>query len=73
MQQKTDIRDFIKQKRISTGKTLNGFALDADIDSAILSRIENKKQGIKLDVFIKIAVALDIKPSELLREWETLN
>lgn len=65
-----DIRDFIREKRIETGKSLNGFAFDADIDPAILCRIENKKQGIKLEILEKIAVALGLKMSEFFYEYE---
>lgn len=65
-----DIRDFIKEKRISSGKTLNGFAFDAEIDPAILCRIENKKQGIKLEILEKIAKTLGLKMSEFFYEYE---
>ena len=65
-----DIRDFIKEKRIKSGKTLNGFAFDADIDPAILCRIENKKQGITLEIVEKIANAINLKMSEFFFEYE---
>ena len=65
-----DIRDFIKERRIKSGKTLNSFAFDAEIDPAILCRIENKKQGIKLEILEKIAKALGLKMSEFFYEYE---
>ncbi len=65
-----DIRNFIKEKRLETGKTLNSFAFDADIDPAILCRIENKKQGIKFEIIEKIAKALNLKLSEFFYEYE---
>ncbi len=65
-----DIRDFIKERRLQTGKTLNSFAFDAEIDPAILCRIENKKQGIKLEILEKIAKSLNLKMSEFFKEYE---
>ena len=65
-----DIRDFIREKRLQTGKTLNGFAFDAEIDPAILCRIENKKQGIKLEILEKIVRVLNLKMSEFFYEYE---
>lgn len=70
MRQEKDIRDFMKLKRQGTGKTLNGFAFDADIDPAILSRIENKKQGVKVDVLMKFVAALNMTMSEFFSEFE---
>lgn len=71
MQRDRDIRDFMKQKRQGTGKTLNSFALDADIDPAILSRIENKKQGVKVDVLMKFVAALNMTMTDFFKEFET--
>lgn len=73
MQQNKDTKDFIKEKLYESGKSLNGFAFDAGIEPAILSRIINKKQGIKLDVLIKIAKELNIKLSEFFKELEDKN
>ena len=42
-----NIGNFIRRKRTLLGKTLNNFAIDNDIEPAILSRIENNKQDIK--------------------------
>lgn len=70
MQYEKDTRDFIKEKRLQTGKSLNTFAFDAGIEPAILSRIENKKQGIKLEVIVKISSTLNIKVSEFFNELE---
>lgn len=70
MQQDKDIRDFMKLKRQMTGKTLNSFAVDADIDPAILSRIENKKQGVKFEVLNKFVIALNISLTEFFTEYE---
>lgn len=61
---------FIKLKREKTGISLNKFAMEADIDCAILCRIENLKQGIKLSVLEKIAKKFDKTPAEFLMEFE---
>ena len=44
--------------------------MEADIDCAILCRIENLKQGIKLSVLEKIAKKFDKTPAEFLTEFE---
>ena len=53
-----EIGNFIKQKRIKLGLSLNKFAVECDVDSAIISRIENSKQSIKLSTLEKIAAKL---------------
>lgn len=61
---------YIKNKRCSIGATLNSFAINNDIDPAILSRIENLKQDIKLQVLRKIAEGFNMTPAEFLLEFE---
>ena len=61
---------YIKNKRINAGFTLNAFAIANDIDSAILSRIENLKQNIKLNILEKIANGFNQTPAEFLTEFE---
>jgi len=61
---------YIKQKRINSKMSLNKFALSIDVDSAILSRIENLKQNIKLNVLVNIANGFGQTPAELLHEFE---
>lgn len=61
---------YIKQKRKKKGISLNKFAINNDIDSAILSRIENLKQDIKLNVLKKIANGFSQTPAEFLSEFE---
>lgn len=68
--QYSQLGKFIKEKRQQGGLSLNKFATEAEIDPAILCRIENLRQGIKLDVLEKIAFALDMKLSEFLAEYE---
>lgn len=61
---------FIKNKRKLAGITLNKFAIENDIEPAILSRIENLKQDIKMGVLIKIAKGFNLTPAEMLAEFE---
>lgn len=68
--QYSQLGKFIKEKRQQKGLSLNKFATEAEIDPAILCRIENLRQGIKLDVLEKIAFALEIKLSKFLAEYE---
>ena len=51
-------------------KSLNNFAFDNNIEPALLSRVENLKQDIKLSVIEKVASAFNIKVSELMKEYE---
>lgn len=61
---------FIKKKRIEKNVSLNSFAFENDIDPAILSRIENQKQNIKLNILEKIAHGFDTTPAKFLTEFE---
>ena len=61
---------YIKQKRIKLDVALNQFAFENDIDPAILSRIENLKQGIKINILEKIAQGFKQTPAEFLKEFE---
>ncbi len=65
-----NIGNFIRRKRTLLGKTLNNFAIDNDIEPAILSRIENNKQDIKLKVLVKIAKGFNQSLSEFISEFE---
>ena len=68
--QYSELGKFIKDKRINAGISLNKLALDAEIDPAILCRIENLKQGIKLNILESISFAFNMKISEFLVEYE---
>lgn len=70
--QYSQLGKFIKEKRQQRGLSLNKFATEAEIDPAILCRIENLRQGIKLDVLEKIAFALEMKLSKFLAEYEKI-
>ena len=65
-----ELGKYIKNKREYSGWTLNKFAFECDIDPAILCRIENQKQNIKLNVLEKIAKGFGKTPAELLTEFE---
>ncbi len=71
--QYTELGIFIKTKREKNEISLNKFAITNDIEPAILCRIENLKQGIKLCVLEKIAKGFDQTPAEFLTEFETLS
>lgn len=68
--QYSNLGKFIKLKRIETGLSLNKFANEAEIDPAILCRIENQKQGIKMNILESIAKTLKTTPAKLLTEFE---
>ena len=65
------LAEFLKQKRISTNKTLNSFANYVDIEPATLSRYENSQRKISLESFIKIAKGLGLTPAELFDEYDS--
>ena len=66
-----DLGKYIKEKRLKTGRSLNNFAIKFGIEPAILSRIENLKQDIKLGVLIKIAEGFGQTPSQFLADYES--
>lgn len=68
-----EIGKYIKEKRIKLGISLNKFANTAEIDPAILCRIENQKQGIKLSVLENITRVFKMSPAEFLCEFEDYN
>ena len=64
---------YIQEKRKSLGYSLNGFSIENDIDPAIMSRIENLQQNIKLNVLEKIAKGFGKTPAQFLTEFEKQN
>lgn len=52
--QYSELGKFIKFKRENAGLSLNKFANLAEIDPAIQCRIENLKQGIKINILENI-------------------
>ena len=63
---------FVRAKReaIRPKVSLNSFALNNDIEPAILCRVENLKQDVKLNVVSKIANGFGMRVSDLLAEYE---
>ena len=61
---------FIKNERLKTGLSLNRFAIESEVDSAIISRIENLKQDIKMNILLKIAHGFGYTPAEFLTKFE---
>lgn len=70
--QYSNLGEFIKIKRQKKGLSLNKLALEAEVDPAILCRIENLKQGIKLNILADISKAFNLTVSELLSEYENM-
>ena len=64
---------YIKRKRNELNVSLNQFAFVNDIDPAILSRIENLKQGIKISTLEKIAQGFSKTPAQFLMDFEKEN
>lgn len=64
---------FIHNKRNGLNISLNKFALENNIEPAALSRMENLKQGIKMESLIKIAKGFNMTPAELLTEFESIK
>lgn len=66
---------FIRTKReaLIPKVSLNRFALDNDIEPAILCRVETQQQDVKLNIIAKIAKGFNMKISELLAEYESTN
>lgn len=68
--QYNELGKYIKYKRIELGISLNKFANTAEIDPAILCRIENQKQGIKINILENITNVYNKTPAEFLTEFE---
>ena len=66
----SELGKYIRNERKKLNMSLNEFALVSDIDSAILSRIENLKQDIKMNVLRKIANGFSKTPAQFLTEFE---
>lgn len=61
---------FIRNKRILLGFTLNKFAIHCEIEPASLSNFERGLSGINLDTLISIAKGFDKTLGELIIEYE---
>lgn len=61
---------YIKYRREKLDISLNSFAIQNEIDPAVLCRIENLKQNIKINVLEKIALGFELSPAKFLLEFE---
>lgn len=68
--QYSELGTYIKNERLRLGFSLNQFAIECDVDSAILSRIENLKQDIKMNVLQRISLGFGYTPAEFLAKFE---
>lgn len=71
--QYSDLGKFIKFKRMQMGISLNRFATEVEIDPAILCRIENLKQGIKINILESVARVFGMTPAVFLTEFENVK
>ena len=55
------------------GISLNRFATEVEIDPAILCRIENLKQGIKINILESVARVFGMTPAVFLTEFENVK
>ncbi|MDR1327737.1 MAG: helix-turn-helix transcriptional regulator [Heliobacteriaceae bacterium] len=69
--QHLSLGNYTREKRKATGKSLNKFAIEFDIESASLSRFENNKQDIKFGMLVKVARGLGQTPSQFLADYES--
>lgn len=56
----------IKQLRIEKGWSQEKLALNAGLDRTYLPSIEKGERNVSLEVIEKLALALNVKPSELI-------
>jgi transcriptional regulator with XRE-family HTH domain len=57
----------IKKRREEAGLTQAHLAKQADIHRTFLNQVENGHKGITTSVLVRLAVALDTSPSELVQ------
>ncbi|PWL77108.1 XRE family transcriptional regulator [Candidatus Gastranaerophilales bacterium] len=61
----------IKELRTKQNKSLNNFSFNSELlTSATVSRIENGLVDLKFSTLIKLANALDMKPEEVLHDFD---
>ncbi|MCW2988938.1 MAG: family transcriptional regulator [Solirubrobacterales bacterium] len=63
------IREFRKKKGISQ----EALGLEAGLDRTYISSVERGRRNISFDNLVKIAEAVDAKPSQLLEGWEQIS
>ena len=68
-----ELGQYIKNKRIFLGYTLNKFAIHCEVDSATLSVYERGLSGISLDTIELIAKGFNQTLGEFFTEYETFT
>jgi len=62
----------LREAREKRGLSQERLALEADLDRTFISSIEAGRRNITFASLLKVARALDLKPTEILRRWEQL-
>lgn len=62
---------YIRQTRKTRGLTQAALARKAGISTTYLSYIENGSKSMSSSIFLTIALALETKPSEIMKEVES--
>lgn len=60
----------IREVREQHGLSQERLGFEAGVDRTYVSSIERGHRNISFDNLVKIAEALDVKPSQILRRWE---
>lgn len=64
------IGERLRELRQAQGRSLADVATRANVSVATLSRIENNKQSLELNLLVTLAKILEIPPAELLTDGE---
>jgi DNA-binding XRE family transcriptional regulator len=65
--QQSTVRRRMKMKRIDSGISQEALAKAAGIDRKTVNRIENGHFSPNLDTFFRLCVALDVRPSDIMK------
>lgn len=57
----------VRRRRQDLGKTLEQLAADSDLHWSFLGQVERGRRNLTLHNILKVAVALDVDPGELVR------
>lgn len=66
---KETLGEYINMLRLGKGLTLTKLAAALDIDQSTLSKIENGKRNIPIEILPKLAVAFDLELKKLEHEY----
>lgn len=65
--QQSTVRRRMKQLRMDAGISQDNLAKAAGIDRKTVNRIENGHFSPNLDTFFRLCVALDVRPSDIMK------